>query len=80
MTRLTLTDVLSAVDDFGRASAGLIGWEYSSDVAAAAPAIAHAVEHGLLRACGPDTETGELNYQLTAHGRAWLRHRAGSAA
>ena len=78
--QLTVEDVLSAIGQFGRASAELVGWEYFSDAAGAEPALAVALTRGLLQTAAPDTETGEPSYQLTPRGRAWLRHRMGEAS
>jgi hypothetical protein len=59
-----LREFLETVDEFGRASLGLVAWELSLEEDVLRPALQYALTRGLLIDPVPSPETGELEYRL----------------
>jgi hypothetical protein len=64
-------DVLAEFDDSGGASLGLVAWELGVDEELVASAWRKAIDHGLIRAAGRDSQ--EQLWRLTSAGWAETR-------
>ena len=60
-------EVLAEFDDSGGASLGLVAWELGVDEELVASAWRQAIDHGLIRAAGRDSQ--EQLWRLTSAGR-----------